>query len=110
MIRTHVTALVLLFLMPGALLVAAPATQKNFATFVGGIGDLVQGIIFIIAAMAVLAFLWGLASNMMGVGDDPKKLQQAKDFMLYGIIGFAVMGSMYAILSILKVTVTSTGV
>ena len=86
---------------------AGAATQKSFSEIVQSLGGLAQGVIFLIAAMSVFAFLWGLASSMMRLGSDAKSLQKAKDFMLWGTIGFVVMASMYGILEILRVTVTS---
>lgn len=102
-------ALSTLALLPALTLAArdGAATQKSFSGIVQSLGGLAQGVILLIAAMSVFAFLWGLASSMMRLGSDAKSVQKAKDFMLWGTMGFVVMASMYGILEILRVTVTS---
>lgn len=102
-------ALTTIALLPAVTLAAreGAATQKSFAGMVQSLGGLAQGVIFLIAAMSIFAFLWGLATSMMRLGTDAKQVQRAKDFMVWGTVGFVVMGSMYGILEILRVTVTS---
>ena len=60
-------------------------------------------IIEILIAFAFVVFGWGIVKliNSKAVGD-PKKVNDAKQIILYGIIGLFVLSSMYGILAFIK--------
>lgn len=53
----------------------------------------------LLMALALLVFLYGGYEFVLGAGDDEKR-RKGKSHMLWGIIGFLVMISAYAILRI----------
>lgn len=81
-------------------LVPCLATAATFESVVNKITSLLQPIVNIIVAIGLVTFLWGVV-NYITAGDDPKKRTAAKDYMIYGIIGLAVMVSVWALVNIL---------
>lgn len=57
----------------------------------------------IIMSFGMLAFLWGVAQYIRK-GSDPKEREQGRQFMLWGIIGLAVMASVWGLVRILTNT------
>ena len=68
--------------------------EKVIVDFVEG------GIIPIIFALAVLYFLWGALLFIQSAGD-PKGREEGKKRLIFGIIGLAVMVSVWGLVSIL---------
>jgi heme/copper-type cytochrome/quinol oxidase subunit 2 len=62
--------------------------------------DILNGVVFLIVGLAVLAFLWGIVKYLMS-GGDSKQLEESKKFMLWGIVGITIMVSVWGIISIL---------
>jgi hypothetical protein len=62
--------------------------------------DILNGVVFLIVGLAVLAFLWGIVKYLMSGGDE-KQLEESKKFMLWGIVGITIMVSVWGIISIL---------
>ena len=89
-----------------ALLVASLTTplfafaQTDFKTFVSQIVEVIQLLISLLAALALLSFFWGLAKFILSSGDE-KKIQEGKDIMIWGTIGLFVMVSIWGILALL---------
>ncbi len=54
----------------------------------------------VIIGFAVLAFLWGIIQYLWK-GSDEKKRIESKYFMLWGIVGIAVMASVWSLIAIL---------
>jgi hypothetical protein len=57
-----------------------------------------------IMAMALLAFLWGVL-QFIRKGNEPAEREQGRQFMLWGIIGLAVMASVWGLVRILTNTI-----
>ncbi len=82
-------------------------TNKTLAGFVAGLGDMVNSIFFLIFALTVLVFFWGLTLQLINPGNAEHK-QKAKDIMVWGIIGMVVMLSVFGIVNIIVATVATT--
>lgn len=52
-------------------------------------------------ALAIIYFFWGVAKYIGNAGD-PKKADEGKSIMIYGVIAIAVMASLYGIIAYLQ--------
>jgi hypothetical protein len=55
----------------------------------------------LIFAIAFLVFLWGVFRYFIAGGDSDENRKKGKDFIMYGLIGFFVMISVWGIVNIL---------
>jgi hypothetical protein len=53
-----------------------------------------------IFAIALVIFLWGIVSYMIA-GDDEEKKKTGRTYIIYGIIGLAVMASVWGLVGLL---------
>lgn len=88
-------------------------TQPNLSgisSLVTQIGSILAKIIPLMFALAIIYFFWGLVTFIRSAGD-PKKAEEGKSIMIYGVIAIAVMISIYGLVSWLQGTlgVSSTG-
>ncbi len=60
--------------------------------------------IILIFAVAMVVFLWGLISYIRGAGD-PKARESGRSRIIWGIIGFAIMFSVFGIMQLVSNTV-----
>lgn len=79
--------------------------QEDFgeiSTFIGRISAFINGtLIPLIFGIALLVFLWGIFKYfILGGGDDGKR-EEGKQLMLYAIIGFVVMVSVFGIVNMI---------
>ena len=77
------------------LLFAAP---QNFKAAIGIIVDLTQIAVPIVAGLALLVFIWGLAKFILAAGGDEKAVSDGKNLMLWGIVSLFVMFSIWGII------------
>lgn len=61
-------------------------------------------VLAVIFALAVLYFVWGVAGLILEK-DNSEKLTMAKDRVLYGVIGMAIMVSAYGIIRFVAGTI-----
>ena len=73
---------------------------SNLVTQLGGI---VAKVIPIMFALAIIYFFWGLIQFIRAAGD-PKKAQEGRTIMIYGVIAIAVMISIYGLVYWLQTT------
>jgi hypothetical protein len=80
-----------------------------------GIGDLansltnvINRVIPFLFALAIIYFFWGLIQFIAG-GSDPKKHEEGKRHMIYGILAIAIMASVFGLVSWLQTTFGITG-
>lgn len=84
--------------------------DPTFASIVAGLMELINtSIIPVIMGLAVVLFLWGVADWMLHL-DNEQKRQEAKRFMLYGIVVLFVMFSVFGIIEIVQRTFLDGGV
>ncbi len=74
----------------------------------GTIGDIIQKfqdwaflIINFLLVLATLVFLWGII-KYVSAGGDAAKVKEARSYILWGIIGLAIMGSVWALATFLR--------
>jgi hypothetical protein len=67
--------------------------------------SLINQAIYLIIGLAVLGFLWGIVKLILNLSNAQAK-QEAKTYMLYGIITIFIMTSAWGIVNILTVTLS----
>lgn len=70
----------------------------NLTTLVQNIRGLINQILPVLLALAILYFFWGLITFIRAAGD-PKKVEEGKSIMIWGIIALFVMVSVFGILN-----------
>lgn len=92
----------LTFLMPFlALAQGAPGNLTGVATFLRNIVSFMNGVLVpAIFALAFLMFIWGMFKFFILGGHDTEKQEEGKSLMLYAIIGFVVMISLWGIVNL----------
>ena len=55
----------------------------------------------LIFAIAFIVFIWGIVRYFIFGGNDPKKQAEGRQLMIWGIVGFAVMLSVWGLVHIL---------
>lgn len=58
-------------------------------------------IITFLFVLATVVFLWGVIQYVIGNQGEPKKLEQGKQIMIWGIVGMFVMVSAWGIVKLL---------
>ena len=93
----------LTFLMPFlALAQGAPGNLTGVATFLRNIVSFMNGVLVpAIFALAFLMFIWGMFKFFILGGHDTEKQEEGKSLMLYAIIGFVVMISIWGIVNLI---------
>lgn len=101
----------IVYLLPFVLPVLAfgQIIEENVTTVSNTIVRLINdAVIPILFALAILYFLWGVVQYIRSAGDE-KKRSDSLHMMLYGIIGIAVMASVWGLVGIFTGFVDSTG-
>lgn len=81
----------------------------DFRSLVASLIDIIRGyLVPFIIALALLVFLWGVFKTVTA-GADGKKRQEGIAFITYGIIGLAVMISIWSLVYLLTSTFFSGG-
>lgn len=81
----------------------------DFRSLVASLIDIIRGyLVPFIIALALLVFLWGVFKTVTA-GADGKKRQEGIAFITYGIIGLAVMISVWSLVYLLTSTFFSGG-
>jgi len=71
------------------------------------LGTIVYPIVALLVGVAVVYFIWGVI-NMIRGGEDPKARETGRTHMLYGIIGFIIMLSAWAIIAVIANTIKAS--
>lgn len=88
----------LVFLTP--LLALAQEEFGEVSTFIGKISTFINStLIPLLFGVALLVFLWGIFKYFILGGGDETKREEGKQLMLYAIIGFVVMVSVFGIVN-----------
>lgn len=89
---------IVLFFLPGVAS-AQPTGVKDLIKTVGG---LLNPLIAIVVAVALLVFFWGLAKFIFRLGGDEKAVEEGKRIILWGLIALFVMVSVWGIISFMQ--------
>ena len=74
-----------------------PKDPRTFADIIGLIIDIINPLLVLVAGLALLAFLKGLAVFIFKAGDEASH-KDGRDLMIWGLIGLFVMVSVIGIL------------
>lgn len=89
------------FLMPFLALAQGPGNLTGVATFLRNIVSFMNGVLVpAIFALAFLMFIWGMFKFFILGGHDTEKQEEGKSLMLYAIMGFVVMISLWGIVNL----------
>lgn len=91
------------FLMP--LFAFAQVQATNVSTLGQGLIGLINNVaVPLLFALAFIVFIWGVFQYFIAGGHDEEKRETGKSLMLWGIIGFFVMVSVWGLVNILRGT------
>ncbi len=99
---TYTAFLSALLTMP-VLAFAATSQLTRTGGLIRRVGDLIDISIGIVAAMALLAFFWGLTQYIYKKASDPKAAGEGKTLMIWGTIALFVMVSVWGLVRFLQV-------
>ena len=85
-------------------LLALAAPPEDLKALFKLITELINGLIAIVATMALLYFVWGLAQFILNDTGSEDVARKAKDIMLWGIIALFVLFSIWGIIALLDAT------
>lgn len=91
-------ALLGIYLLP-AVVLAQGASQ--YSRLVTDLLNIVQGLIPVAFAAAVLFFFWGLAKYILAAGDEAAKVA-GKNIMIWGVIALFVMASIWGLIALMQ--------
>lgn len=99
MLRNLYTAFSTIALV-GAPLVAIAQADRLTPVF-QNVLTAVNTLVIIVFVIALLVFGWGIVKLIIAAGD-PGKIAEAKGFILWGIIGIAILASLFGIITWLQ--------
>ena len=82
-------------------------SQVGVSGLIDKIGGLINDLIPLIIAIAVIGFLWGLAMFIFKAGNDEEQ-KKARSIMIWGILALFVMVSVWGLVAMLQATFGST--
>ena len=93
----------------GSLLLLPAVAMAQVQSGLGDIGQsfgiislfLNQVVIPFIFAIALVVFIWGAFRYFVLGGDDPEKRKEGSKLMIYGIVGFVLMISVFGIVNLI---------
>ena len=80
---------------------AFAAAQDIVTPIANNVLNLVKVLVTIVFVLAVVAFGWGIVKFIFA-GGDPSGIAKAKAFLLWGVIGMAVMASLFGLVGFLQ--------
>lgn len=82
--------------------VAALAQFGEINSFIGSINTFINNVLIpLVFAVALLVFIWGMFNYFIRGGHDPDKQKEGKDLMLYAVVGFVLMVSIFGIVNLI---------
>lgn len=76
-------------------------TPKNLTEVIGLFTDIGLAIVPLLAAIAFLVFVWGVAKFIRAAGNE-KALADSKNLLIWGVIGLFVLVSIWGIIAFLQ--------
>ena len=73
---------------------------QNFSDLIDVFMELIQAALPVIAALALLVFLWGLVRFIFRVSGDEKAVDEGKNLMKWGLIALFILVSFWGIIEI----------
>ncbi|MCI5108533.1 MAG: pilin [Candidatus Pacebacteria bacterium] len=84
-----------------AILLAADSDFSNINSFVSSLGKVINNLLPIVVALALLYFFWGLARFILAAGDEDSK-ENGKRIMIWGVVALFVMVSVWGIVNFMR--------
>jgi hypothetical protein len=81
--------------------------MNTFETIVNGIVETLSIAVYLIMALGVVSFLYGVALYIGRAGDEGKR-KEGVQFMSYGIVGLFIMVGVWALVALLAGTIGET--
>ncbi|MEI7741657.1 MAG: hypothetical protein WCJ29_04080 [bacterium] len=102
------TLIVFLFslLVPASALAVSWTDPLKGLTLQEAMGSIIRNAIGYVGILGLLGFLWG-GFKWMIAGGEAKKVQQAKDVMIWTVVGMAVVFISYAAVTFVMKTLTT---
>ena len=87
-----------------SLLIPTAFAESNtkINTLIENVTDTMQLLVTLMFVVALLIFAWGIVQMIVAAGQGPEALRKAKGFLLWGIIGMAVLASIGGIIFFLR--------
>ena len=82
--------------------VTAVGGPQNFSELVQIFLNLIDAALPVLAAMALLVFLWGLVKFIFRVGGDEKAVVEGKSLMKWGLIALFLLVSFWSIITFIQ--------
>lgn len=101
MMKTFAKAAAVLAIATLPVFAFATGQINSLEGLISKLSALVAAVIPFIMALAVLIIMWGLFNYIAGAGDEEKRAQ-AKQYIIWGIIGLFVMVSIWGLVNVLK--------
>ena len=79
---------------------ARDTSNDNIANLIGQINAVINTIIPFLVGFAVLIIIWGVFNYISGAGDEEKRAQ-AKQYIVWGVIGVFIMLSVWGLVNVL---------
>jgi hypothetical protein len=96
------TLVLLALVAPMFAFAQAPGELGPVRTFLVNIVTFINGtLVPLVFALAFLVFIWGMFKTFILGGSDPGKQEEGKQLMLYAIVGFVIMVSLWGIVNLL---------
>ncbi|OHA89130.1 MAG: hypothetical protein A2653_02885 [Candidatus Zambryskibacteria bacterium RIFCSPHIGHO2_01_FULL_43_25] len=90
-----VLSTIALYALPFMALAGGPQLT-NVEDFFQSIGRIIEVLLPIVVALALLFFFWGLAKYILAAGDEEKK-KEGKNIMIWGIVALFVMVAVWGL-------------
>jgi hypothetical protein len=93
------------FALSFPLMAAAQVNATNVQNLGQGLIGLINNVaVPLLFAIAFIVFIWGVFQYFIAGGHDEEKRETGKSLMLWGIIGFFIMVSVWGLVNILRGT------
>ncbi len=83
--------------------------MRNFSDLIYILVGLSRTVVYLLMALAVMYFLWGLVGYIKSSGDVSAR-EESRKYMIYGILGLFVMVGMWGLVEILTNTFGFSGI
>jgi len=80
---------------------------RSFSSLVSGLVNIMDKMVGILVAASLLLFFWGLAKFVYASGDAGEHLR-GRQLMVWGVVIFFVMGSLWGIIQFMSNSIFST--
>lgn len=84
-----------------ALFPLSTLAASKLNTVIGNLIDVAKQLIILVFVLAVVMFGWGIVQFLRAASSGPEQLKKSKQFLLWGVVGMAVLASIYGLITYL---------